>query len=113
MERIPAVLLLAVALYAVGIFCAPIATPPPSPVSTPAPVNEGAKESGSSLANVEDVMMDPSAKLRKFCDNRRPHNCQSQCPEFFLQAHKYLAYPCHAIMYRCHMMVCILIFYSI
>lgn len=95
MERIPAVLLLALALYAVGIFCAPIATPPPSPVSTPAPVNqnEGAKKSSSSLANVEDVMMDPSAKLRKFCDNRRPHNCQSQCPEFFLQAHKVSSLP--------------------
>ena len=69
MERIPAALLLAVALCTVSCFCAPITTPPP-PAPTPAPVNEGAKESSSSLADVENVMMDPSAKLRKFCDNR-------------------------------------------
>ena len=74
MERIPATLLLTVALCIVGCFCAPITTPPPPiPDPTPAPVNEGAKESDSSLADVEDVMMDPSAKLRKFSDTDCSH----------------------------------------
>ena len=73
MNKTPVVLSLAVALCAISCFCAPITTPPPS--STPAPsvpVNEEAKVSSLSLADVEDVMMDPSAKLRKFSDN----NCK-------------------------------------
>ena len=63
MERTSTAVLLALALCTVGCFCAPITTPPPA--AKPAPVNEGATESSSSLADVEDIMMDPSAKLRK------------------------------------------------
>lgn len=65
MERISVTLLMAVALCIVGCFSAPITTPPPPPPPA-VPVNEATKESHSSLAGVEDVMMDPAAKLRKF-----------------------------------------------
>jgi hypothetical protein len=68
MNKIQVALLLAVALCTISGFCAPITTPPPPsiPAPSPVPVPVVNEETKVSMADVEDVMMDPSAKLRKF-----------------------------------------------
>ena len=55
-------LLAVLALCTASSYSAPTIVPPT------APVNEGTTDKpGSSLADLQDVMMDPAAKLRKFC----------------------------------------------
>ena len=65
MNKILATLLADAALCIVSCFCAPIITPPHAEPATVSSVKEAANKWSSSLADVEDVMMDPTAKMCK------------------------------------------------